>query len=105
MKKIKYMAMVLFYFMLNNTSYALEPNIVENQTNVSIKPEIFLGVLNTIQMNAMTLSNGSESALDVSAACTRVSEYNIEALIDRSSFCQKIITDNFILQTEKTQIM
>lgn len=97
MKKIKYMAMVLFYFMLNNTSYALEPNIVENQTNVSIKPEIFLGVLNTIQMNAMTLSNGSESALDVSAACTRVSEYNIEALIDRSSFCQKIITDSFYI--------
>lgn len=76
--------------MLNNVSHALESEVLENQINVPIKPEVFLGTLNTIVMTANALESGAETAPDVSEACgKRVGSESDTSLIDRTSFCLK----------------
>ncbi|AYO54072.1 NucA/NucB deoxyribonuclease domain-containing protein [Acinetobacter wuhouensis] len=93
MKKIIYLISILFYFLLNNITHAYDPEPPEQNSSEKIKPEIFLGTLNTIVMTANALESGADSAPDVSPACEKVGDGAYNSLNSRTSFCQKFSTE------------
>lgn len=76
--------------MLNNITHAYDSNPPEQNSSEKIKPEIFLGTLNTIVITANAFASAAETAPDVSPACeTRVGTGPIDSLNSRTSFCLK----------------
>ncbi|MFW1984443.1 NucA/NucB deoxyribonuclease domain-containing protein [Acinetobacter guillouiae] len=88
MNKINILILSIFYLLLNNATYAFEQKL-QNEESTELKPDTFLGALNTIVVTAHTLESDSESALDVSPACEKVGTGPIDSLNSRTSFCQK----------------
>ncbi|MCU4416070.1 NucA/NucB deoxyribonuclease domain-containing protein [Acinetobacter bereziniae] len=88
MNKINILILSIFYLLLNNAAYAFEQKL-QNEESTELKPDTFLGALNTIVVTAYTLESDSESALDVSPACQKVGDGAFNSLNSRTSFCQK----------------